>query len=85
MGINQRAISRARGAQVQYQAMYLFYLQAYMHSMHLNIPACCDRAATVLLARELQPEGFIVVPITPGWVATDLGNGTVRAPLLSSC
>lgn len=34
------------------------------------------RAATVLLARELQPEGFIVVPITPGWVATDLGNST---------
>ena len=53
--------------------------------MHMNIPARCDRAATVLLARELQPEGFIVVPITPGWVATDLGIGTVRAPLLSSC
>ncbi|KAK9822195.1 hypothetical protein WJX81_002066 [Elliptochloris bilobata] len=32
--------------------------------------------ATVLLARELRPEGFIVVPVTPGWVATDLGNST---------
>lgn len=36
------------------------------------------RAATVLLARELQPEGFTVVPITPGWVATDLGNSTAE-------
>ena len=33
-------------------------------------------AATVLLARELRPEGFTVVPVTPGWVATDLGNTT---------
>ena len=32
----------------------------------------------MLLARELQPEGFTVAPITPGWVATDLGNSTAE-------
>ena len=71
-------------AQVQSTPCNISVLYRNMICM-INIPRAVIVQQRVLLARELQPEGFIVVPITPGWVATDLGTGTVRGPPLLSC
>ncbi|CEH15379.1 Predicted short chain-type dehydrogenase [Ceraceosorus bombacis] len=58
-------------------------IQANLQQKHgsagpYSVTKAAINMSAIQLARELKPQGFIVNPLSPGWVSTDMGNKIVN-------